>query len=277
MDTSQIAADVVWVHAGTQDYYLDPAASAFPFGILPGMRPTPAASVAPSPAAKSSRPRLRLPSQATTIRAADLELDSDGQATGKLRRTLLANGSLRREQSREEDEAGRRKSIGDEIQGWLPAGSTYEVTAITDWDNKDKALHVEGTAKSRSRHSRRTPRWSRLRRFKPAGGSLSSRKTPLPRLFQLSAEEIDDVELEVPAEFKIESVPPARQAKPGVVPMRFSAAPQGNVVEVKRQLVLDGMAFPVTSYPALRNFFNTVKTDDDAQIVLQNAESAKNN
>ena len=57
----------------------------------------------------------------------------------------------------------------------------------------------------------------------------------------------------------------------------ISASQQGSVVEVKRLLVLDGLAFPATSYPALRSFFNTVKTDDDAQIVLQNAESAKNN
>ena len=95
--------------------------------------------------------------------------------------------------------------------------------------------------------------------------------------FHYPYEEIDDVKLKVPAEFKIESVPPAKQAKPGVVSYEISAAQQGNVVEVKRLLVLDGLAFPVTSYPALRNFFNTVKTDDDAQIVLQNAESAKNN
>jgi hypothetical protein len=61
------------------------------------------------------------------------------------------------------------------------------------------------------------------------------------------------------------------------VSYEISAAQQGSVVEVKRVLVLDGLGFPVASYPALRNFFNAVKTNDDAQIVLQNAQSAKNN
>jgi hypothetical protein len=46
---------------------------------------------------------------------------------------------------------------------------------------------------------------------------------------------------------------------------------------VKRHLIVNGIMFPVTVYPALRQFFNTVKTDDDAQVVFQNAESAKNN
>ena len=54
------------------------------------------------------------------------------------------------------------------------------------------------------------------------------------------------MKLHVPAEFKIESVPPAKQAKPGVVSYEISAAQQGGVVEVKRSLVLDGMAFPVS-------------------------------
>ena len=57
----------------------------------------------------------------------------------------------------------------------------------------------------------------------------------------------------------------------------ISAAQQGGVVEVKRSLVIDGLMFPAKSYPALRNFFNPVKSDDDTQIVLQNAETAKNN
>jgi hypothetical protein len=35
MDSSQLNADVVWVRAGTQEYYLDPAARYFPFGSLP--------------------------------------------------------------------------------------------------------------------------------------------------------------------------------------------------------------------------------------------------
>jgi hypothetical protein len=279
-DTSQVRADIVWVHAGTQDFYLDPAASTFPFGILPwyetntrGVRCTKAGgeivTVPPSP-----------PTQATEIRTAELEIDSDGQATGKLIVDYTGHlAASRREQSREEDEAGRRKTIGEEIQGWLPAGSTYEVTAITNWENKEVPLHVEGTAKIPNLGT------AAGRRMLVPASPFQARQTAAfhaeKRLyavyFNCPYEEIDDVKLKVPAEYKIESVPPARQAKPGVVSYEISAAKQGNVVEVKRLLVLDGLAFPVTSYPALRNFFNTVKTDDDAQIVLQNAESAKNN
>jgi hypothetical protein len=280
MDTSQISADIVWVHAGTQDYYLDPAASTFPFGIVPwyetstsGVRCTKSGgeivTIPPSP-----------PTQATTIRTAELEIDSDGQAAGKLQVDYTGQlGAFRREQSREADDAGRRKSIGDEIQGWLPAGSTFEVTALANWDNKDLPLHIEGTAKIPNLGT------AAGRRMLVPASPFQARQTsafhPEKRLYDIyfncPYEEIDDVKLKVPAEYKIESVPPARQAKPGSVSYEISAAQQGNVVEVKRLLVLDGLGFPATAYPALRNFFNTVKTDDDAQIVLQNAESARNN
>ena len=279
-DTSQVSDDIVWVHAGTQDYYLDPAASTYPFGILPwyetdtrGIRCSKTGgevvSVPPSP-----------PTQATTVRTAELEIDSDGEATGKLH--VEFTGPLaaeRREQHREEDEAGRRKSLGDEIQGWLPAGSSFEVTAITDWENKEVPLHVEGTAK--------VPNFGTAagrRMLVPASPfqvrqatAFQAEKRLYPIYFNCPSEEIDDVKLHIPTELKIESVPPARHVKPGVVSYEISAAQQGSVVEVKRVLVLDGLGFPVASYPALRNFFNTVKTNDDAQIVLQNAQSAKNN
>ena len=280
MDTSQISADIVWVHAGTQDYYVDPAASAFPFGILPWYETNTSGIRCSKSGGEIVTVPAAPPSHATTIRSAELELDSEGQASGKLQVDFTGHmAASRREEFREEDEAGRRKSIGEEIQGWLPAGSSFEVSAITNWDNKDLALHVEGTAKIPSLGTA-----AGRRMLVPASpfqtrqaAAFHPEKRRYEIYFNCPQEEIDDVKLKVPAEYKIESVPPARQAKPGVVSYEISAAQQGNAVEVKRLLVLDGLAFPVSSYPALRNFFNTVKTDDDAQIVLQNDESAKNN
>jgi Domain of Unknown Function with PDB structure (DUF3857) len=279
-DTSQISADIVWVHAGTQDYYLDPSASTYPFGILPwyetdtrGIRVSKTGGeIVTVPAAP--------PAQATTVRTAELEIDSEGEATGKLHVEFTGQlAAYRRELHRQADEAGRRKSLGDEIQGWLPAGSSFEVTALTNWDNKEVPLVVDGTAKIPNLGTS-----AGRRMLVPASPFQVSQATAFqaakrlyPIYFNCPYEEIDDVKLHVPAELKIESVPAAKQVKPGVVSYEISAAQQGSVVEVKRLLVLDGLAFPVTSYPALRNFFNTVKTNDDAQIVLQNAQSAKNN
>jgi Domain of Unknown Function with PDB structure (DUF3857) len=279
-DASQISDDIVWVHAGTQDYYLDPAASTYPFGVLPWFETNTRGVRCSKTGGEIVTVPPSAPTQATTVRTAELEIDSDGETTGKLHVEFTGQlAAERREEHRQADEAGRRKSLGDEIQGWLPAGSSFEVTALTNWDNKEVPLVIDGTAK--------IPNFGTAagrRMLVPASpfqvrqvSAFQAEKRLYPIYFKSPYEEIDDVKLHVPAELKIESVPAARQVKPGVVSYEISAAQQGSVVEVKRLLVLDGLAFPVTSYPALRNFFNTVKTNDDAQIVLQNAQSAKNN
>ncbi len=186
-DPSQIGADIVWVHAGTQDYYLDPAASTFPLEFFRGMKPTRAAFVAARPAAKSSPcPRRHLRSSHHHPPRGTRKLIPTGRPPESSSWTTPdSQAAVRREQSREEDEAGRRKTIGDEIQGWLPAGSTYEVTAITNWDKNDQALarrrHCEDP---QSRNSRGTPHArSGFAVSSPQSRSLSSRKTSLRRLF----------------------------------------------------------------------------------------------
>jgi Domain of Unknown Function with PDB structure (DUF3857) len=280
LDVSLLNADIVWVHAGAQDYYLDPAASTYPFGILPwyetstrGIRYSKEGGevVAVPPA---------LPSQGTVARNIQLVIDSDGEATGKLQVDFTGIlGAWRREQNHSADEAGRSKTIGDEIKSWLPPGSTYDVTAITNWADNELPVHVEGAVKIPGLGT------AAGRRMLIPASAFQARQAasfhPEKRLYPVYIfspyEEIDDAKLTAPDGFKIEAVPPAKQLKPGVISYEISAAQQANVVEVKRLLIIDGMMFPVKNYPALRNFFNSVKSNDETQIVLQNAETAKNN
>jgi hypothetical protein len=90
-------------------------------------------------------------------------------------------------------------------------------------------------------------------------------------------EEIDDIKLRVPAGYKAESLPPERKIDLGAVTYEISTAAQDSGVEVKRHLVMKGVIFSKDDYPTLRRFFGMVKTNDDAQMVLQNAQSAKTN
>lgn len=91
-------------------------------------------------------------------------------------------------------------------------------------------------------------------------------------------EEIDDLKIRGPAGFKLETVPVKKVIDPGTsLSYEISPAQQGEGVEVKRHFVLKQIRFSKESYPALRAFFNTMKSTDEAQLVLQNAENAKNN
>ena len=113
--------------------------------------------------------------------------------------------------------------------------------------------------------------------------AFRAEKRLYPIYFDYPFEEIDDVKLHVPAEYKIETVPPesevkqAEPAEPGMLSYEISATPQGDAVGVKRMFILGGSLFPVASYPSLQKFFNTVEADGQAQIVLQGTESTRNN
>jgi hypothetical protein len=95
--------------------------------------------------------------------------------------------------------------------------------------------------------------------------------------FHFPFEEIDDVKMRAPSGYKIETAPDTRQVGGGPVFYQISGTTQADQVEVKRQLVVKGVSFPVESYSGLRTFFNTAKSDDDTQVVFQTSETAKNN
>jgi hypothetical protein len=280
LDVSQLSADVVWVHAGTQDYYLDPSASTYPFGILPWYETSTRGIRCSKEGGEIVTIPAATPSQGTIVRNSDLTIDSDGEATGKLQVDFTGSlGAWRREENHAADAAGRAKTIGDELKSWLPPGSTVDVTGITNWSDNELPLHVEGTVKipglgTSAGHRMLVPA-SVFQARQPA--SFHAEKRLYPIYINSPYEEIDDAKLSAPQGYKIEAVPAAKHLRPGVISYEISAAQQASVVEVKRLLVIDGLMFPVKDYPALRNFFNLVKSNDETQIVLQNAESAKNN
>ncbi len=279
-DVSELGADIVWVRAGTQEYFVDPASSYYPFGILPWYETnTQGLRLSKKPNDIVSIP-LPPSADATIVRHADLTIDEDGLATGKLTVDFTGQkAALWREGMHRQDDTGRKKTLEDEIKTWLPTGANFELTKLDNWDKTDMPLHIEGTVKL------------------PAFGSSVGRRILVPatifvlpenKAFQTTIrhnavyflypnEEIDDLKFQGPVGYKVETVPPAKVLKPGaVVGYEISASQQGTVAEVKRELVINGLMFPVEYYASLRSFFNTVKSNDEVQIVLQNAESAKN-
>jgi hypothetical protein len=276
---SELDAELIMAHAGSQDYFLDPSSVTYPFGIVPwyetstrGIRCT-----------KNGGEIVTIPglppSQATIVRNTDLTLDEEGNASGKM--TVDYTGgfaALRREEFLRSDMAGRTKSIADDIKGWLPAGGTFEVSAVTNWDNNELPIHVEGTVKipgfGTSAGRRMLVPLSAFRVRQTSTFQPEKRRYALH--FAMPQQEIDTTKFSAPAGYKFEALPAAKQLRPGIMTYDIAATQQGSTVEVKRTLVLDGFMFPIKAYPALRNFFNQVKTNDDAQIVLQNSQTAKN-
>jgi len=278
-EVRRIQADIVWVRAGAQEYYLDPGARYFPFGVLPwfesdagGIRVTKrSGEVVTSEHAKSSN--------ATIARHTDLTVNQDGSITGTLQGDFTGQeGGLLRRDARKQDETGRTKDLEDRIKRWLPVGSTFQITKIADWDDAEKPVHVEGTVQIPSLAKGAVRRM--LMPLEVFQGGEASLFAPANRVnliyFHYPYQEIDDLTFHVPG-YRVESLPQAQKVDLGAAAYEISAAPAGDGVEVKRHLAVNGFLFSKDAYSTLRAFFGAVRNNDNAQMVLQNNSAAPKN
>lgn len=280
-DSDQIANDdIVWVNAGGKEYYLDPAASYYPFGVLPwyetdtkGLRLKKQGgdiiSVPPAPS-----------SNASLSRTVDLHLDANGQASGTVQVDFNGQQAAHlREDNRHADETGRKKVVEDEIRDWLPGGSIFNLTKLDHWEDPSVPLHAEGTVKigtvgSIVGHRMLVPATIFAVTYANAFVPETRSNTIY---FSYPSEHSDDVKWQGPDGYKVETVPAAVPETQQVISYGLSVSQQGGTAEVKRRLVIKEIGFDKKYYPALRSFFNTVKSDDSAQIVFDSAVTAKNN
>jgi hypothetical protein len=264
--------ELVWVRAGGKEYYLDPGARYFPFGILPWYE----SAANGFKVGKDNADIVLIPppasSDATIVRHADVTLDSDMAVSGKIQVDYNGlEGASRRFDYRDEDEAGRKKVFADQIKAWLPAESTFEVTSITNWDQIDDPLHIEGTFKSSAAaHGSVQRMMLPLEVFQSTEvGYFLAQDRQYEVDFPYPYQVTDDIVMHCPLGYKAMAIPDPQKVNPGPVAYEISATAQSDGYEVKRQLTVNGIRYPKTSYPALRNFFSVVKTNDTSPLMLQ--------
>lgn len=277
-DVGELRDELVWVKAGTQEYYLDPSARFYPFGVLPwyeseagGIRVdghTPTFVATPNPTAD----------QATIQRTAILNVKADGSITANVQVNFTGlEGAMLREQYRKEDQTGRTKNLESEIQKWLPVGSQLAITKIDNWDDIEKPVHVEGTLQVPS-YGSTTARDMLLPMdiFQATqAGAFSEQMRHNPIYFSYPYEEIDDVTVNAPSGYKIDALPKPQKIDLKAVVYQITPSAQGNSVEIRRQLTIGGVLFGKEAYPTFRTFFGAVRTNDNAQMVLENNQTGQ--
>ena len=155
-DRSQLNANIAWVRAGGKDYYLDPATVYCPFDLLP-WEETGAIGIAVGHApiglayAKFTG-LIRTPtpdsSGAIIKRMANLQLNAEGAVEGTVSVRFMGQEALeRRISARNRDEAARRKTLEDEVKGWISNAATLELQGAVNWENSDEPLHADFSVK----------------------------------------------------------------------------------------------------------------------------------
>jgi hypothetical protein len=281
MDSNKLDANVVLVKVDGKDMYFDPGAQFTPFGMLPWDE----TSVTGRKLDKDGGTwvqTLTLDSTASQItRKANLKLEAEtGGLEGKLTVTYTGlEASRRRVDERNQDDTERKKMLEDEVREWVPAAIDIDLKNQPDWKNSSLPLVAEFDMK--------VPGWAASagrRALLPVGLFSNSEKHVFdhtervhPIYFELQNRKVDDVTIEMPAGWKVATLPQPQDKNGHVINYTMKVDNDKDKLHVSRVLSMDVLLMETKYYMALRTFFQTVRTGDEEQIVLQpGTESASN-
>lgn len=98
-----------------------------------------------------------------------------------------------------------------------------------------------------------------------------------PIYFEYPHEKWDDVTIELPPGWQVGGLPSEQAKDTHVVGYSLKVEGDKDTIHLARKLKVDFMLLDVKYYPALRTFFESVRSADEQQIVLQPGALAKEN
>jgi hypothetical protein len=280
MRTSDLNTNVVLVKLNGKDMYFDPGAEFTPFGLLPWSETGTTGLKLDKEGGSWVTTPTPEPSESQIRRKADLNMTSEGSLEGKLTVTFTGlEAQWRRVEEHNEDEAHRKKLLEDYVKEIIPAGIDVELTNQPDWASSSPTLGAEFSLK--------VPGWALgagKRALLPVGlfsgpekhmCEHSTRVHPL--YFQYLFEKTDDVRIELPLGWQVSSLPPAQNTDAKVMAYTLKVENDKGSLHFERHLRSGLTYLEPKYYPALRSFYQAVRTGDEQQVVLQPGATAASN
>ncbi len=263
---------VVVVKLNGKDVYFDPGAAFTPYGMLPW--------------SETNTPGLKLDKDGGTWittsmpesgesqieRKANLKLTQEGSLEGKLTVTYsgLEAASLRVEE-RNQDETTRKKLLEDQVRYAVPAAIEVELTNKPDWSSSDPKLVAEfdlkvpGWVSGAGRHA-----------LLPVGIFGAPEKHMYehttrvhPLYFHYMSQKVDDVTIELPLGWKVSNLPKPGDKDAKLLVYTMKVDEKNGTLHIERRLKIELLMLDPKYYPAVRSFYESVRTGDEEQIVLQ--------
>jgi hypothetical protein len=272
LETRQLNDIVISVKLGDKDVYLDPGNAHAPFGLLPWSETGVAGLKLDKQGGQFVYTTATAANDTVTRRVAKLVMGDDGLVEGKLTVTYVGQEALsRRIEADESDDAERRKSLVDEVKDWVPAGATVELTNSPEWNGSDGALVAEFNLKTKTWGTQTGRRLLLLQSFfaNPVARQFDHPSRTYPVYFDYAYTFLDDITVQLPLVLRVTSVPASQDRTNGMGFYQISSDNQGASLHLARKMGVNGILYPVESYPAIRNFFNQVKAGDEQQVVLE--------
>jgi len=269
----QLDSSAVMVSFAGKDFVLDPGTRFCPFGLLRWRNSGVTAlkygntngGFITTPEAQSSALR----------RMAHVTLDADGNLSGQISVEFKGEDALEhRLEALNQDEAGRRKGLEDEVKGWFPQDAVVTLQESGGWDSIDDPLVV---------------------RFKvevPSFASVTGKRVLLPAFFFRTLQknmftsqfrrypitfpfpftEDDELAVALPAGYAVEEPPYRRKINLAYAGFEISSQLKDHELITERELSFKQTELPPEKYEELKNFFSVVQKGDEGHAVLRREE-----
>jgi hypothetical protein len=271
MNSDDLNTNVVQVKLNAEDIYLDPGIAFAPFGLLPWYETGVKGLRLGAEGGTWVTTTLPGSAQSGIERKASLHLDDSGTLEGNASITFKGLDALqRRIDELDADDAERKKSLEDEIEGYVPVSAEAELTNTPDWNNSSKTLVAEFRLK--------VPGWasSAGRRTVFAaevfGGDEkhlfegSNRVNPI--YIHYPHADVDEVTITPPAGAHVTDLPQPHRASIKACSYNLTAENKDAVLRLSRRLTVELALVDPMFYGTLHKFFQAVRDGDEQQIVL---------
>lgn len=161
----------------------------------------------------------------------------------------------------------------------VPAAIEVQLTNKPEWNSSDTNLVAE--------YSLKVPGWvsgAGKRALLPVGIFSAPEKHRFehttrvqPIYFHYNSRKVDDVTIELPLGWQVSSLPKDETDDAKALMYTMKVENNKGTLHLNRQLRSDLILLDKKFYPAVRNFYETVRTGDEEQIVLQPMASVANN
>ena len=210
----------------------------------------------------------------TITRKAELQMDADGSVHGTIHVTMTGDEALYwRHAALSSDEDATKKKFDDYMQADIASGihvKTSGFTGLADFTQPlVAAVEVTGTMGTKTGHRIFVPGTFFEAQAKAPYAS-TTRETPVYMHYPYMVE--DQFKLNLPANMSVDSVPQDAQI-PFMPNADFTSKYRGaaTAYAYARRVRVANILYEAKDYPALRDFYQKMNTQDQAQVVLVTA------
>lgn len=272
LNSEELDSNVVVIKVNGKDEYFDPGAAFVPYGMLPWEETGSRGMKLDKEGGSWIQTPLPESGQSQTQRKADLKLSDDGTLEGTVKVTYTGlEAWSRRLRERNQDDEAKKKSMEEGLKREVPASAEVELKNQPDWKSSDQPLvgefevKIAGWVSGAGKHA-----------IMPVGifsvpekGLFTHTNRVYPVLFEYAFQKNDDVAVELPAGWVVSSVPATQDKDAKAAEYKLKVDDEKKSVRITRSVRCDLGLVPRESYLALRMFFESVRSGDDQQIVLQ--------